>query len=321
MGIKNILVTGASGKIGRHLIPALLDAGYNVRALQHKTPVEIPDVEIVQGSISDPVLAAELLDDMDAVCHLATSKEDKEHFLDISIRGTFNLLDSAKECGHIQQFILSGGDAALGIYYYENPKPLSSDAPLRAYPGYYAFSKVLEETMCAQYAIQYGLKFTNLRFSWIHADDDILKYMTLKPPNFGAPSWKKLAVTPKQKAFFEKGLDGVGCLLHPDGKPYVRHIVGIGDVVDSFLRAIGNPAAVGQSFNVACPEPFSYDKLSAYIAGKLNLTVVNFEQGVFHDFSIDISKARNVLGCPLKFDIFTMVDHAIRFRESTQKHA
>jgi nucleoside-diphosphate-sugar epimerase len=319
MAIRNILVTGAAGKVGRHLIPVLLDAGYSVRALQHRTPVEAEGAEILEGSISDAHLVKQLLDGMDAVCHLATSKEDRKHFLDISIRGTFNLLDACKECGHIQQFILAGGDAALGIFYYENPVPLTDDAPLRAYPGYYAFSKVLEETMCTQYRIQYGLPVTNLRFSWIHAEDDILAYMTLRKPNFGGPSWRSLAQTPEQKEYFEKDMDGVGNLLHPNGKPYVRHIVGIGDVVDSFLRAIGNPRAVGETFNIAAPAPFAYNDLSRYIAGKLNLPVVDFVLDGFHDFTIDTSKARSVLGCPLKYDIFTIVDEAIRFRKSGRK--
>ena len=40
-------------------------------------------------------------------------------------------------------------------------------SPLRAYPGYYALSKVLEETLCNQYRLQYGLPVTILRASWI----------------------------------------------------------------------------------------------------------------------------------------------------------
>jgi len=167
MRIKNVLVTGASGKIGRNLAPALVAKGYRVRAVQFHTPITYEGVEVIKGSVSDRDFARSALEDMDAVCHLATSKEDRDGFLDVSVRGTFNLLDESRECGHIKQFILASGDASVGIFFYPHPYPIDEQTPLAAYPGYYAFSKVLEETMCAQYIIQYSLPTTILRFSWI----------------------------------------------------------------------------------------------------------------------------------------------------------
>ena len=316
MRIKNVLVTGASGKIGRNLAPALVAEGYGVRAVQFQSPVAFDGVEVVKGSVSDRDFIRSALEGMDAVCHLSTSKEDPEGFLDVSIRGALNLLDESRECGHIEQLILAGGDAAVGIFFYPQPAPISESAPLAAYPGYYAFSKVLEETMCNQYAIQYRLPVTILRFSWIQDEDDILAYMTLAEPNFGGPDWKELAVTDEQKAYFEKGMDGVGRLAHPGGRPYKRHVVGVRDVVDSFLLALGNPRAVGETFNIAAPSAFSYDVLSEYIGRKLDLPVVEFELDGCHDFSIDITKARSVLGYQPECDVFKIVDDAIAFRQS-----
>jgi nucleoside-diphosphate-sugar epimerase len=273
-------------------------------------------VEVVQGSVSDAAFVEEAVKGMDAVCHLATTKEDREGFIDVSVRGTFNLLDASRECGHIKQFILAGGDASLGIFFYPNPEPLTESSPLRAYPGYYAFSKVLEETMCNQYSIQYQLPVTILRFSWIQDEDDILAYMTLAKPNFGGPAWQDLAETPEQKGFFEKGMDGVGLLRHPDGTPYTRHIVGVKDVVQAFLLALGDPLAAGQTFNIAAPEPFRYDELSAYIGEKLDLPVIDFTLDGCYDFSIDISRARDALGYVPQYDARAIVDDAIAFRES-----
>ena len=153
MNIKTILVTGASGKLGRSLIPALLGAGYSVRATQFKTPVRIPGVKTTKGSMSDPAFIRRALRGVDAVCHLATCKEDANNFMDVSVKGTFTLLDEARRHKRIKQLILASGDAALGIFFHSQPQPLDENAPLAAYPGYYAFSKVMEETMFAQYHI------------------------------------------------------------------------------------------------------------------------------------------------------------------------
>jgi UDP-glucose 4-epimerase len=320
MKIQKVLVTGASGKIGRNLIPALIERGYAVRAVQNRTPVEQNGVEIVRGSVSDYAFCAKALDGCDAVCHLATTKEDKPGFIDVSIRGTWNLLESAKESGHIRQFIMPSGDAAMGIFYYPQPVPISETMPLRAYPGVYAFSKVIEDTMVMQYGIQYGLAWTILRFSWIHDEDDILCHVTLRPPDFGSP-WKSLAKAPAQKKYFSEGLDGAGCLRHPGGAPFKRQVVGIRDVVQSVLLALGNPRAVNETFHVAAPAPFSYDVLARYIGEKLGVPVVDFELPDYHDFEIDISKARSVLGYRPEYDVFRIVDAAVEFRKSGKARA
>ena len=89
MNIKTILVTGASGKLGRSLIPALLGAGYSVRATQFKTPVRIPGVKTTKGSMTDPAFIRRALRGVDAVCHLATCKEDANNFMDVSVKGMY----------------------------------------------------------------------------------------------------------------------------------------------------------------------------------------------------------------------------------------
>ncbi|MDD3925996.1 MAG: NAD(P)-dependent oxidoreductase [bacterium] len=302
----NVLVTGAGGKLGRNLLPALVGAGHHVRALQFRTPIVCEGVETIAGSVSDAQSVRQALLDMDAVCHLATSKEDAG-FLDTSIKGTFNLLEGCREAG-IKQFILAGGDAALGIFFNPQPVPLDECAPLRAYPGYYAFSKVMEETMCRQYTEQYGLPVTILRFSWIQDEDDLLCHMTFGEPDSGFPNWRDITGIPHS--------DGAGVLLHSDGKPYKRHVVGMADVVQSFLLALGNPAAVGETFNIAAPAPFSYDVLAGYIAQKLDLPVFKAVLPDYHDFAIDIGKARAVLGYEPQDDVFRMIDKAVEFRRS-----
>jgi len=73
----------------------------------------------------------------------------------------------------------SAGYAALGIWFYPQPIPLDENHPLTAYPGYYAFSKVMEETMAAQYSVQYGVPITVLRSSWVFEGSDLLNHFSL----------------------------------------------------------------------------------------------------------------------------------------------
>lgn len=319
--IKNVLVTGAQGKIGRSLVPRLVDEGFNVRAVQFNEdePVLFDGVEIIEGDLRDQNFAKKALPDMDAVIHLAHVKENREQFLQSCVNGTFWLLDEVMKRKHIKQFIQAGSDARAGIFYYPQPIPIDETHIHSAYPGYYAFSKVLEEVMCEQYRIQYNTPITVLRFSWVHDEDDILAHVTLKEPNFGVPIWEEIAKTPKQKEYFTNNQDAVAMLVHPGGKPGIRHIVGIKDVVDGILLSLGNKAAVGKSFNICGPSPFSYDVLAKYISQKMGLPIVEFELEDFYDFSINISLARSVLGYNPKYDIFAIVDDAIAFRESGKK--
>jgi len=319
MRINNVLVTGASGKIGRNLMPELVNMGYKIRAIEFEEPLSFKGVDVVKGDIRDPGLAKKVLKDIDAVIHLANCKENKDVFMETNIKGTFYLLDETKDCGHIKQFIQAGSDARAGIFYYSHPYPIDETYPHSAYPGYYAFSKVLEEVMCEQYMIQYKLPITVLRFSWVHDEDDFLAHITLKEPNFGVPVWKDIIKTKEQKKYFEENLDGVAKLNHPGGKPGIRHIVGIRDVVDSILLALGNDSAIGHAFAIAGPSPFSYDFAAEYISEKLNIPVVEFEYEGFYDFTHNISKARSILGYNPKYDIIKIIDDAIEFRKSGKK--
>jgi nucleoside-diphosphate-sugar epimerase len=321
--IRNIAVTGASGKIGRSVIPELLKAGYRVRALEHETAVGIEGVEIVKGDLGDSAggegLFARFVEGMDAVIHLANVKENRERFMSVNVRGTFCLLDACRKAGCVRQYIQAGSDARAGIFYHPHPFPIDETYPHSAYPGYYAFSKVLEETMCEQFIQQYRFPVTTLRFSWVWTNDDVLAHATLRPPNFGVPVWSDLASTPEQKRYFAQGLDGAAKLVHTGGRPGIRHVVSIRDVVRAVVLAVGNESALAQAFNVSGPAPFSYEVLSGYISKKLDIPVVEFACDYFHDFQIDLNKSRSILGYSPSFDIFDIVDMAVEFRKAGEK--
>jgi uncharacterized protein YbjT (DUF2867 family) len=95
---KRILVTGATGKVGRAFIDRFLaepafDA-FTVRALCHNRVLEPrPRLEIVKGSLENREDANEGVRDTTHVLHLATSKETPESVMDVAVKGIFWLLE------------------------------------------------------------------------------------------------------------------------------------------------------------------------------------------------------------------------------------
>ena len=90
-------------------------------------------------------------------------------------------------------------------------------------------------------------------------------------------------------------------------------------MIQGILLSIGNPAALGQAFAITGPAPFSYKVAADYAAKKLDLPVVEFECGYFHDFTHSIAKARSVLGYDPQYDITRIIDDALAFRRSGKK--
>jgi UDP-glucose 4-epimerase len=318
VAIKSVLVTGASGKLGVPLCEALLQTGYQVIALRHRAPVEVAGVEEVEGSVGDAALIEDLVGRSDAVIHLATCKEDRAALIPVSLQGTFNLLEAAMHTRRPQRVILASGDAVNGIYYRPQPGPISEQTARRAYPGYYALSKALEEEMFEQYYHQAGVPTVCLRISWIHAEDDLLNHLTLAGESFGVPVWQEL-IGERQPAMLSGSGDAAVALRHPNGQPLRRQIVAVEDVVQAFLLALARPEIEGQTFLIAMTDPFDYVDAAQYAARQLGIGVVDLVDPIGQDFFIDTAKARVILGFRPQCDIYGLIDRAVEFRRSGRR--
>jgi nucleoside-diphosphate-sugar epimerase len=316
MTIRSVAVFGGAGKVGKRLVPRLLERGLDVRALVHRAPIEQPGVTCVVGSITDPVAVAEVVGSTDAVVQLATTKEDPATFFDVSVRGTLNLLEACRHHG-TRQLILLGGDAAFGIWFYPQPIPIDENHPLMAYPGYYAFTKVMEEVMTQQYGHQYGVPYSILRSSWIFEKDDLLKHFSLLRNVDPAEPGHGFGAQPEEvMALVRAGEERIPILINADGVPYHRHIVQIDDVLQAFELILGNPAALGQSFNIAAPAPFNYGPAAEYLSRSTGTPTLPITCAGYHSFAINITKARDVLGYQPQYDFHRMADSALAHTEA-----
>src|SRR5665213_2352933 len=133
-----ILVTGATGKVGRNLIARLLAeprfAHARIRALCHNRLIGTTDrIEVIQGSIADRAVAAAAIRGVSHVIHLATCKETPEDVMDVAVKGMFWLLEEFRQSPTARQFILIGGDAGVGHFFYRHDGPLTEATPHMAY--------------------------------------------------------------------------------------------------------------------------------------------------------------------------------------------
>jgi UDP-glucose 4-epimerase len=309
--MRTAAVFGAGGKLGRHVLLRIGRRGFGSRVLVHRTPVAGRNVTSIAGSITDPAAVAEVVRGCEIVVQLATAKEDAATFFDVSVRGTFNLLEACRR-EKVKQFILFGGDAALGIWFYPQPIPIDENHPRAAYPGYYAFSKVIEETMAEQYGIQYGVPFTILRSSWVFDGADLLNHFSLlhnvRPaePGHGFGDVGEEALN-----LVRAGQERIPILTDAKGVPLRRHIVHVDDVMQAFDRMLDNPSAIGQTFNIAGPAPFDYRVAAEYLSRKLQTPTVELRCPDYHPFEINITRARTVLGYAPENDFFRMADRAL----------
>lgn len=317
LGISSLAVFGGSGKLGQALIPRFLDRGMSVTALIHSTPVGIEHERLTQvrGDVRRPDDVARTLEGAGGVLCLATTKEDPETFFDVSVRGTFNIVEACREQESVRQVILAGGDAACGIWFYPHSEPINEKHALMAYPGYYAFSKVLEEVIVQQYGIQYHVPWTILRMSWIFQEGDILNHLSLRNlnPAEKGHGWDEY-LTDEHRAILERGEKRIPILVNQDGVPYTRHIVHMDDVVHAFEVALGAEIALDEVFHIAAPAAFRYDEAARYLSDKTGIPTCEIVVSGYYPFEIDISKARNVLGYDPQKDVFGIIDDALAWQ-------
>ena len=130
--MKNVLVTGADGFIGSHLVELLLSEGFNVRALSQYNSfnywgwldqMQHPRLEVVCGDVRDPNYCRELVSGCDTVLHLAAliaipySYVAPDSYVDTNIRGTLNICQACRDLG-VERLVVTSTSEVYGTAQY-----------------------------------------------------------------------------------------------------------------------------------------------------------------------------------------------------------
>ncbi len=310
-----VLVTGATGKVGRVLLQRMLEdprcSDMRVRAFIHNRTLPPHErLEVIRGSITDGNVVAEAIAGATHVIHMATVKEDPQHAMDVSAKGMFLLLDAFRTSATAEQFILVGGDCVVGHIHVAYDAPITEISPRRPYPGVYALSKVLEEVMLEQFYIQYGINGCCLRAPWIMEKDDFKYVLTFGADQFGGPDWDTLMSAATRARHHREG--AVPLLLDIKGQPLERNFIHVTDVVAAILAALDHPGARQQLFNVAMNRPLDYAVVAEHLARTRQVSSVAIETS-FHSNWLDNSKARQALGWEPQYDAISLVDAAFSY--------
>jgi len=316
---RRILVTGATGKIGRALIQRVLsDPAHDsteVRALCHQRVLEPQErLETVRGSIADLATIQASMEHVTHVVHLATCKETPTMIMDVAVKGLFWLLETCQCSPRFKQLILIGGDAGVDHFYYSHPVPVTEQQNHTAYPGCYALSKVLEEVMLEQYYVQYNLNGCCLRAPWIMEKDDLRCHLSFGEDVFGGPRWRELVGETQANEFLRT--QTIPILLDPSERPVKRNFVHVDDLVSAILTALDHPSAHQQTFNICMDEPLDYGELGRYLTNSRGVPTVGVRSPYFSTW-LDNSKAKFLLNWRPVYDMAKLVDSSWEYERTS----
>jgi UDP-glucose 4-epimerase len=173
---KHVLVTGADGFIGSHLVERLAALGASVRAfclynsngslgwLDGADAALRNSLDVRLGDIRDARFVEEACRGIDVVCHLAAliaipySYQAPESFIDTNVKGTLNVLEAVRRVGcqrviHTSTSEVYGTPATLPII---ETHPLQGQSP-------YSASKIAADKLCEAYHRSYGVPVVTLR--------------------------------------------------------------------------------------------------------------------------------------------------------------
>lgn len=161
-----ILVTGGTGLVGSRLLPRLLDAGIECRALV-RPGKEVPaGVTMVEGDLLDPASLSQAVAGVSAIVHLAAlfRTQDSDAIWKVNLEGTRNLIAAAQANAAQARVIMAGTGR---VYGDDLPNPARETDPATAQDPYPASKLAAEQELRDS-----GLTWSILRLGFVYGDGD-----------------------------------------------------------------------------------------------------------------------------------------------------
>jgi len=256
--MRKVLVTGADGFIGSHLVEMLVREGCGVRAFvlynsfnswgwMDRVPKDIlAEVEIWPGDVRDPNGVRMAVQDMHTVYHLAAligipfSYHSPDLYVDTNIKGTLNILQACRDLG-VNRVAVTSTSEVYGTAQYV---PIDEKHPLQGQSPYSA-TKIGADKIAESFYLSFGLPV-----------------VTVRPFNTYGPRQSARAVIPTIITQLLRGNGQVklGSLQTTRDLNYVE------DTCRGFLALASCDEAVGKAVNVGSGRGISIGDLAATIA-------------------------------------------------------
>ena len=161
-----VLVTGVTGLVGARLLPRLLDAGLDCRALLRRGKDRPHRATAVEGDLLNPATLRQAVEGVTDIIHLAAVFRTRDTALiwRSNLEGTQNLLAAAKAHAPSARFILASTSTVYGADSPHPGREADLVEPKLAYPA----SKIAAEKAVRES----GLTWAILRFPFVYGEQD-----------------------------------------------------------------------------------------------------------------------------------------------------
>lgn len=257
-----ILITGADGFIGSHLVEALLEEGHEIRAfvlynsfntwgwLDTLDKEKKNQIEIFQGDIRDPNGVKEALRGINAVFHLAAliaipfSYHSPDTYVDTNIKGTLNVLQASRDL-EISRVLVTSTSEVYGTAQYV---PIDEKHPYQGQSPYSA-TKIGADRLAESFYRSFNLPVSIVR-----------------PFNTFGPRQSARAVIPTIITQLLAGKEEIklGSLTPTRDFNYVK------DTARGFIEIFKSDKTIGQEINIATQKEISIGQLAEELIRQIN---------------------------------------------------
>jgi len=168
--------------------------------------------------------------------------------------------------------------------------------------------------MLEQCYLQYDLNGCCLRAPWIMEKDDFKYQLSFGEDVFGRPRWRDLVGGERADEYVRT--QTIPVMLDEAGQSVKRNFVHVEDLVSATLRALDQPRARQQTFNICMDEPVDYGELGRYLAESRGLPTVDIRTPYYSTW-MDNTKAKFLLGWRPEYDLKKMIESAWEFQRAS----